>query len=425
MKKARFLLLIVLLPISTLFIGSCSDDDDNNNPIPESKKSGFVLVTQVGLSTVESFFSQFSEEFPTGAIDNTQGKSFENFFVRGQLGNELYVNTVDQAKGVSKVVVSATGEIEVIGELATIDAAFPVEIVDSNTGYLDDRNDLDIEIFNPSTMMLTGSIDMSSALVVPQADDNIYQEFIVRDDKMFVAYRPRKGTAYASDSLIFHVIDLTTNTFEKSIVLDGHKAPVSSQDPIIDEQGNIYIATQGDLTVPNLFRPSIVKIPAGSTEFDPEYNFKPIDLTPLGAGLPIQVLTQFIYDANGIAYIVGGVEVPPTILQLFAEKGGPFDGNWTPADFGIAFDALRTEPSAKWIEVDLNAQTINIIDDIPLTSPFSGANASKIGANFYFSVVGDQENAFYQYTPSTKTGIRAFQITDGGIPAGLYDLSQN
>jgi len=416
--KFSIKLIVGLVFGSVLFLGCNNADDADGGTDSITTLNGYVVVTSIGDPV--TFNATFHEEFPNGDLDNTQGKAFQRFNVREVVGNALITNITDASNdGLARIVVNESGEIITHKILPSVGFAFPIRILSETEGIYDDQNDASLEFFNPQTMTKGGTIDMDNALQLPNMDRHSYFNIIPVGNKLFVPYRPQaNGELYSSDSVMFHVIDRTTRTYEKTIIANGHQLPNSYINNLTDNQGNFYIATQGDISVPNFIKPAILKIPAGTTEFDESYTFRPID--QINQALPIQLITDMIVASNGKAYILGGTEVPPGILQLFAIK--PSFADWTPEDYAAAFDALFNEPSARWMEVDLDARSVRILQEIPVTGPFSSGFPTEIDGKLYFSVSSPAEAAYYEYDPVTDKATRVINFTGGSTPVGIYKI---
>ncbi|MEM9389149.1 MAG: hypothetical protein AAGA02_01675 [Bacteroidota bacterium] len=417
MKNFKTIVVFILwISFGPIFI-SCDSDDDGNEPELQGLNSGFLIISQ----TASNRFVRYTPELPTGTFDVSAGESFEQFTFRDQLEGSLFINSISSTFGVEKLIVNEAEEIESVGNIATLGDAFPARVENENTGYFNDRNNLEeMTIFNPGTMQVTGGIDLSDADFIEGADFQNYGGITIRGNDMFFPYRARVNDQLIFDSLIYFVVDQSTNTYQKTIYLPGHINPRVFNDPVVDEQGNIYHLTSGDQSFPNLIKPSIVKIPAGSTDFDASYQFRPIDALPGGSQLPIQLFDRFTYGANGIGYALGSVEVPASVVQIISDAGGIQNLNQEQINTVLAL--LASEPSSAWLRIDLEAQTVSIIDGIPLTSPFTNAR-TIIDGDLYFGTTG--ENNVYRYDPDTQTTTEVFSLTpESGDIFEIIDLSK-
>lgn len=419
MKSIKCILLTGLTGMLLLFTG-CEDDDPENISDSQGLTSGFLIVSQ----TETNRFVRYTPELPTGTFDVSLGQSFQEFTFRDQFRGQLFIKSQSSNQGIEKFVVTEAGALESVANLSTPGFAFPVEVIDENTGYYNDNNNIEeLVIFDPATMENTSPIDLSSGFFFEEANFQNYGGITVRGTDMFVPYRPFINNVYAVDSLVYNVVDLTTNSYVKTIFLPGHISPRVFNDPVVDEQGNIFHLTTGDQVVPNTFKPSIIKIPAGSTDFDRSYEFRPLDGIPGGAQLPTQLLDRFYYGADGIAYALGNVRIPPGITQIVADAGGV--DQLTEEELLSIRVLLATDPSFAWLRIDLNAQTVSIIDGIPLTSP-STSLVEEIDGNMYFGSASANLSVIYRYDPVTQTSAEAFRLSQAsGEIFDIIDLSRN
>ncbi|MEM9858418.1 MAG: hypothetical protein AAF843_13730 [Bacteroidota bacterium] len=400
---------------SLAFFISCSSEDDAA-PGTQVSVSGSVLITFAGQPVTNTFASYFADGTPSGGVNNSMGTSYENFFIRDKYKEFFYSAAFGSSNGFSKVFIDENGVAQEAGTISSTGVATSIIVVNDEQGYYHDRNSVDLIEFNPTTMERLGTIDMSNSFQVEGVELITYGVPVIRGDKMFVvAYNTIQGN-YATDSVIVHVIDRTTNQFEKSIAKNGHVSPLPAR---LDTNGDIYIGTQGNISIPNTFKPSFIRIPAGSTEFD-DYEFFPIDVLPQGPSLPAQAMTRWHYTSTGQALALGGVSVPSTILSIFAEK--PNFAEWTQEDITKALEALNTEAAGAWLEIDFNAKTVSQLSGLPLSAPFTGVSIDSDGENVHFSIQSPSTNAVYNYNIQSKEVSKLFDITDGTFFSGLYDL---
>lgn len=420
MKNSKVILLIGTLVGILSPLASCEDDDTMSANESVALDSGFLVVTSGDMNR----FVRYTPDLPGGTFDAAAGESFERFTIRDQFQNQLFLNSVSSQNGVEKFVVTESGQVESAGNIPTSADAFPITIAGQNTGYYSDRNDLTkLFIFDPASMQRTGEIDLSDAFFIEGADFENYGGITIRGNDMFFPYRARRNSAVATDSLIYHVIDLNTDTYVKTIFLPGHIEPRVFNTPAVDEQGNIYQLTTGDQAFPNLIKPSIVKIPAGSTDFDASYDFRPLDALPGGAQLPVQVMDGFFYDSDGIAYAFGTIQIPESVTQIVTEAGGLTQ--LTQEERNMILSLIATEPASAWLRIDLNAQTVSVIQDIPLSTPFADA-ITEIDGDLYLGTASNELTAIYRYDPDTQTSTEVFRLsTASGDISGLFDLSKN
>lgn len=398
---------------------SCKKDEAD--PVTE-KQTGFLLYTQAQDGTD---YVRYFENMPSGSVDNTQGKSFSSFVANIPFANYMITGNPNDVNGggMVKIMADLNGQIIEKATLPTIGSTFWGIVRDANTAYADDRNDDNILIFDPSTMQSKGVIDMTNAFKAPQWTGLQYEGFVVRGNDLFVCTRPSDatGSLYASDSTVYNHIDLTTNTFQKSIFFPNGDLARRNHENWVDESGNIYIVQSGKVGVPQTVKPSILKIPAGATDFDQSYNFKYIDAAGGQApSLPLQAGGGFNYYKNGKAYAIASTSFPPELLAFLAQKGTDFS-KWTPQDFATALGILEAAANGQYVEIDLVAQTTKVLTDIPSTSPYNG-RTFIIDDKIYCIVSSPTENAVYEYDPATGASQKMFDVSAGGTIGALIKL---
>lgn len=424
MMKIRRLAMMPLILGVTIAFNSCKTKKEEANIEPNSevteKKSGYVLRTQSGSANFVTYY----DKIPSGDIDNSKGKSFQKFSDYIKYDNYFMSIDVNAGKNLSKIMFNNKGEAFEKSKLSAIGGPWQGIVKDEKTAYTYDFNDASkkITVFDPSTMKNKGKIDISKADY-----DSInwgsasLEGFVLRGDELFVSFRAFKRLiGLATNKLVYHIIDTKTNTFKKSIsfpnVAGARREGAANW---VDEKGNIYVAALGNKNLPHT-KPTILKIPAGSSDFDKNYNFKPVDKTK-GAKVPIQIMNSFSYYKNGKAYANISTSFPSDLLLLFKEK--PDFGAWTNADKLKALGILNKAANGQYVEIDLVAKTVKILEDIPGISPFNSMIEIE-GDKIYMVASNTKDNAVYEHNPSTGKSKKLFNVTNGGAIKGFYKIGK-
>lgn len=420
------------------FISSCSKEE-NATPATTDKTSGFVATTIAYATTGSSYFAGYFDAIPSGQIDLTQKTAMRFINPIATYKNTFFSQAVDGTTGITKLAVDANGKIVVKGTIPTAAYAGGVRIINETLGvYSEISSSGKLFTFNPSTMEKTGEIDMTGAKIFSVNDENLYYNLVYResDNRLFAPlYTSNSKTSqyYDASSIYVEVINMTTKKREKTIefpnAMDPHQRGNLNQ--LIDETGNIYFLTQGSYgldgkvgpTAPAASKPQIIKIPAGTTEFDPNYRFNPV--TALGfPNLVIQIAVGGIYDKNGIAYacLTAG-EYAPRVTELI---GKYVAGKITSAEIAELYQLVIYGSNYKWAKLDLNAKTATVIPGMPFTAGFSYPNSYKYDNKLYFQTLNDTDkiNGFYEFNPADGSAKSLFNITAGGVAVGLVKLSQ-
>lgn len=248
-----------------------------------------------------------------------------------------------------------------------------------------------------------------------------YQTFFFRDDLVFAPIRPEVGGTF--DSTIVHIADLSTGSYVGTTTKNsGESMPVLGFGKrTVDESGNIYVPDTGNPTGSNPVS-TILKIPAGSNEFDPDYDFTPALITnPSNVLLP--ATNGMYYHQDDKAYTIVSTETPQKLIDLVASVGGN-PANLSDEQIQQALNILYTAENGSWSELDMESQTVTEISGIPMVSPFNVNTVTEVDGKLYFPVVRQEENALYEYDPATGEAQKAFDV-EGGSLMGVYNLSNN
>ncbi|MEM6398288.1 MAG: hypothetical protein AAF741_18195 [Bacteroidota bacterium] len=413
-------LIIWIVPIQ--IISSCASDDaipisgETDFSFGDTAEKDYMLFTRSG-SSANGFVTGF-DSLPSGDIDVPSlsttvafpavsgGVSFRNYVVNQQklFGGPGYERLVlDEEK-----IPTPAGIIETFG------GGSSVAILDERKGYYTDFNSLDIQIFDPQTFDNIGEIDMSQAFIISENDANYYVDLILRGNRMFAClytgatfppfvYRSEVGSIVA-------VIDTDTDSYLGDIFRADTKYPgqpfMRFSNRVVDEGGNIYLATQGglglDANTGENTAAAILKIPANREDFDPDYTFQPqLQISESNAETIIN--SGLLYAGNGIAYTNVLIEQP-----------------------GTATDLVNL-PLMRWAKLDLDNQTAELVQGVPPNAGFTAGMAYNYQGRIFLTVYNATEgiNALYETDINTNTGELYLNVTDGGIIYGFYEIDEN
>ncbi len=418
------------------------DKEEDTKPVEDSKyyDSGVVVSAYTGVGGRTGYYAgHYNSLEEASGIDLTQKSAYTNLWTFGKLGRYIYGVSLSGENKFTKMGVSkATGVIEEVASFPLSGPSYFALVCNKDVGVVTQFNDLDLILFNPTTMEQTGKIDMSKATNIdPQNRWYTYYAGVYRasDNRLFMFYwtdDPTTGLYYEESKIYVEVINLATRQWEKTISYEGGMYAITrgKENPVIDEQGNIYITCQGSYgldggvgsTAQDVSRPQILKISAVTNDFDPDYSFNPLD--KLGySDLMIQTLTGTLYDANGIAYAcVNATDESPQLLQLIYKYAmtGQLTENEQAQLFNLAFYSV----SQRWVRLDLNAKTATIINDIPATGSFMYPTSYKHEGKLYFQYYDGTNSGFYSYDPGTGKAQKAVTVTKGGVAAELIFIGK-
>ncbi len=403
------------------------------------KESGYLVSSVNETTNGYSYYAGFFDVLPgSTSFDMTTKSTYNYLYSRASWKNFIFGSSLKADKTITKIAVSKTGQLTEVASLPLLDFVNNIQIINDNLAVYTTWGSKFVGLFNPTTMEKLGEIDMSKAKSIAANIRNYYAYVVYRkqDNRLFLALMTdsdKTSAYYDATDIYVEVVNLTTKQWEKTTTFTNATYPISrgNEAPIIDEDGNIYVFTQGSYGLdgqmgPNAAkysRPQILKIPAGSTDFDPTYSFNPVDA--LGQqNLLVQLMLGAIYDANGIAYsCISAQSESARILELVQKYA---QGKITETEFYELRNAIFYSPNQRWVKLDLKAKTVNVITDIPFTAGFGYPNAYKYDGKLYFQYnsVADKTSGYYEYTPSTGKATKVVSISNGGIVSELIKLSK-
>lgn len=418
----NLLLCTLLLAIT---VNSCGDDDGEDPQTElEFKTEGFVFV---GYTASETVVAKYLEELPIGGtLDFSTGVTdFQSFYPNSVYGHAMFMRRTDESAGFAKYVVNMDGEFQEIGTIPTVDAtSFNLAVRDAEVGVFHDRANPDIiNIFNPTTLEVTNTIDMSAGFV-PDGQDQRYERFLFRGDDVFSAVRGNaNGESFTS--FVVHQANLSTNTFVGDTRREGDGfSRIQTYRTYgqfnVDDAGNFYIADGGNYDGTGLAA-ALNKIPAGSNEFDADYNFYPASvLNPANIFFPHFNSFGYIGGTKGIAKV--NSDVPQEAIDIVLNAGGT--QNLSQQQINQIFSILFSAETSYWCVLDLEAKTVTPIAGIPPSGAFAHGFFFEHNGEFYLPVPTDSEDAYYRFNPTTGAAGKAFVVTGADLN-GAYNLAEN
>jgi hypothetical protein len=253
-------------------------------------------------------------------------------------------------------------------------------------------------VFDPSTMRITDEVSLSE---VTQRVSNItrtyYLDMVERDDKLFKGVHYENNFTPANDSAYVAVIDLNNNVVEK--VISDHRTGMvfGGQGPnagIVNvENGDIYVKGLGTLNDGGSSPSGVLRIEAGSTDFDEEYFFDLVSATGN--------ISMGIYHTSAGRSFTAKVE--------------------DETDF---WEFLTGEPQFTYHEIDLTTKTSKgAVRGLPTTYGSRRMIIHELeDMNLLFSIATIDENGVYKFDINTNTSSKLFAST-GGYITGIQNLN--
>ncbi|WP_196887210.1 hypothetical protein [Aureivirga sp. CE67] len=433
--------MILSLFMASLLVGttSCSSDDDSTPTTPQeqNKTEGFIITSTTYAQGNNSYFGGYFEEIPTDALDMTKEKPFISFNVETQYKNAIFGTATDGSDAFVKIVADENGEVVEQGRIATVDRVGSAAVINDELGVYSLINGVDVYMFNPTTMTNLGKIDMTGQKVFPDNERNTYYNFIYRpqDNKLFAPLSTVDQDTqqfYDASSIYVEVIDLNTKKRVATAEYQGAMDPYTRgmNNPVVDEQGNIFILAQGSYGLDGRVgplattesQPQVLKIPVGSNDFDENYSFNPVVAAGFGTNV-VHMATGLTYGANGKAYAcLNAVPDDPRVLELLQKLA---TGTATQAEVQELYQLVIYGPTMKWAEIDLNSQSATFLNGTPVTAGFSYPVAVTYGNKIYMQNINQDEqiNGFYEYDFATQQIKQLYTISNGGVAEYFVNLA--
>lgn len=418
--------LILLGLLCAFAFGACKKEviEDDTEPEIIRKSSGFIVTgtTSSGNSLVKYF-----DELPTGTVDLSEGKDFAEFWPTAIYNNSIYLTRTDKASGFAKMYVNEQGEIVEEKVIPTVDeGSFRIAVKDAETGVFQDRATPNlITIFNPSTLTIEGTIDMSAGIDPIDSLEQRYQRFVFRGDDVFAPIRANSGETFSGFYL--HQANLTSRSYVGSTFIE---APFSGGvltvnnfgQGMVDEMGNLYFQDGGAIGTGTFSR--IYKIPAGSNQIDTSYVFEPVRLLNPG-NIFYPTMNGFKLVGNGKAIARVNAETPQAAVDIVVNAGGVSNVIADQNLLNQVLNILFTAESAEWCELDLSSQTVTPIAGAPKLGANAGGGVTfELNGEIYFPIATVSEQAYYKYTPGSPSATKAFDVVGADL-AGAYNIANN
>lgn len=252
------------------------------------------------------------------------GTDYTKFWATAVYDHALYVQRPDGSAGFSKIVVNENGQLVEEGNIPTVsNTSYQIAIKDAEIGVFQDRaTPKTISIFNPKTLKVTSTINMSGG-VVPGNINQRYQRFMFRGDDLFAVVRGEAGELFST--LVVHQANVKTGNFIGATQRGGNGMSTINYfedfgQNIIDSEGNLYIIDAGNLEAQGIAA-RVNKIPAGSNTIDASYKFEPAKiLNPANQFLP--TIYKCVAIGNNKAVAVVNYETPQAAVDIVIGAGG-------------------------------------------------------------------------------------------------------
>ena len=402
---------------SILFFASCSKKNNDAPGSSEPKNEKYVLITMSENNLTKPGFATAFDRLPSGDVSNNGNNSLQGMGFGGwrPYGNWLLkmFGTETNALGIERLKVTADGKInpdKFIAADNNTNGSGNFAINNETTGYYWDGNaPLKIQTFNPKTMIRTGDIDFSVAVNARGTNEDgikyrsIGQKFLaIKNGKLFanISYATTDGTqkGFWDDfypDVYIAVIDIATNTFEKTIKIEdtGSIAYVNDNNMYdFDTNGDLYIVTQGRSAIGG--KSKISRIKSNATETDATWSLNMDDIITGGKFVSV-------FAKNGKIITV----IPNTALS-----GGP-SGN------------INFEDVWDFYSIDISSKQRTKITGLPsVTNPGAAFCAIEIDGKILLRAKTKAGNINGYYELDGTQAKSLFNVTSGGSVSGLHKV---
>lgn len=270
--------------------------------------------------------------------------------------------------------------------------------------YLILHEALTIVLFDPSTMEITGEIDISS---LAKPDFSLETWMVTHHEgRLYVPVRHIDAVAFLIDPLVSVAI-FDTETDSLVAVAEDDRCVAASQ-PAVGPDGAIYvlgdgrnyltqlIAMQRELEPPST---CVIRIPEGETSFDPDFY---VDVATIADGR----------DAVTAMWQVAG-DRSSAFAKMYYPEELPPDADLTGTNlWGYpVFKLWRLELGDTITAVETSGQPFSLVD-------FGGV---PVDNGLFFGVSPDSATTtVYRVDPTTNSATVAFEMT--GLLRGIYRL---
>jgi hypothetical protein len=374
---------------------ACSKKD----PAPDLSAGLDKLIIGTNITTANPVTGYVGtlKDLSVGSFTNSKSRQTTEYPYLTVYKNDVFVLPQRYGDVVRKYTRQEDGTLSEAGSFTTPAASWPIgAVIENDTkGYVSLSKAGKILIFNPATMAITGTIDLTSYALGGDGspDPNI---MALRNGKLYVACSQTSNyftSAYPVQVLIIDVANGNTiisatdsRSFWAGSINEQHSI-------FFDESGDMYVYCVASYGFGGPEQKSgFLRIKSGQTSFDQSYFFNTADYNIAGIpGNKVDYLQKMRYTNGGIVYATG---------NIYALASNPPN-----------YISDRTYGSFK---VDLANKTIT-----KLNLPYSNGYAASVGLfenKILFGIAGTSGVGIYMFDPSTNTASSSPVVTTQGDP---------
>jgi hypothetical protein len=384
----------ILFPV--LFsVFSCKKDEPVIDPTAGFDK--LVIGTNITTANPVVGYVGTLKDLGVGNYTNAKSRQSTEYPYVTVHKNDVFVMPQRFGDIVRKYTRQADGTLAEAGSFAAPAASTPLcTVIESDTkGYTSLWTAGKILVFNPTTMAITSTIDLTSYALGGDGNPDP-SVMALRNGKLYVACTQTSNGYTSSHPAQVLIIDVNNgNTITSATDSRSFWAgSINEQKSMFfDEAGDMYLYCVASYGFGGPAQKSgFLRIKNGQTTFDPTYFFNTADYSITGiAGNKVDYLQRMRYFANGIVYATG---------NIYALASNPPN-----------YITDRTYGSFK---VDLANKTITKLD-IPYSNGYS-ASVGVFDKKILFGIAGTAAVGIYSYDPATNTASATPIITTQGDP---------
>jgi hypothetical protein len=385
---------IKLLLFVFLFASVSCDDTDAN--LTEGLDR-FIIGTNITSANPIIGYVGTLKDLDVADFDNSKSRQTTNYPYVTVYKNDIFVMPQRYGDIVKKYTRQPDGTLSETGSFTAPAASAPLgTVIESDTrGFCSLFNAGKIIVFNPSSMEITGSIDLTSyGLGDANPDPNVME---LHNGKLYVACSQTTDGFTSIHPVQVLIIDINNGNSIVSATDDRSTwaGSVNEQKSIFfDEGGDMYIYCVASYGFGGpTQKAGFLRIRNGETSFDPSYFFNTSDYVIEGIpGNKVDYLQRMRYTGNGIVYSTG---------NIYSLASNPPD-----------YVKDRTYGSFK---VDLAEQTIEKLD-----LPYSNGMAACVlphDGKILWGLATSTGVGIYSYDPTTNTASEDPIVNTQGDPS--------
>ncbi|BDD12120.1 hypothetical protein FUAX_45520 (plasmid) [Fulvitalea axinellae] len=358
-------------------------------------KHRIAIVTNINSSNPATGYIGTIKDLDVGAYDVSKARqsTVTPFLVLD--GDDVYVIPNQRGDLLTKYR-RKNGLLEEAGNMSLPAGSTSISLVIENDSraFVTLRATGKIAVFNPSTMVITGYIDLTAHAIGDASPDPT--SMVLRDGKLFVSCHQTSDGFSSTHPAQVLIIDLENNNSVTSAT-DNRTSFAGATDDMhsmfFDEKGDLYVFCVASYGFVPGQKCGFLRIKKGESDFDPDYFFNVSDYAVSNIpGNRIDYFQHVLYSGNGTLFGAG---------NIYALASNPPD-----------YVNDRTVGSFK---VDLYNKSITKLD-LPFCNGYS-ASLTRYKDQILWGLSTETGVGIYTYDLNTGTASDGPVVTTQGDPS--------